>query len=140
MKFKGQYVFEWEDGRKEVFDNVIVQNFFDGLFDALNGSACNLQITHMATGDGTSSALKADTALENEIFRKAISSKSFTSTKAIFKLSLAASESAFNIKEIGVFAEATDTPESGILISRCNVNIDKNASTQLLITYTITAE
>lgn len=145
IKIYGEYNFIFLDEKgnflkEENYKNVITQNLFNGLFDALDGTACALQLTHIATGDGTASALKADTALGNEIFRKAISSKSFTATKAIFKLSLATSESAFVIKEIGAFAEATGTPGSGVLLSRCNVNIDKNASTQLLITYTITAE
>jgi len=143
-KFKGEYKFEGFDlNGKKVFDktykNVLVQNYFNEIFAMLNGDAVALELTHIATGDGVTAPLKANVALENELFRKAISSKSITATQFILKLSIAASESVFTIKEIGVFAEATDTPLSGILISRCAVDVVKNASTQYLVTYTITA-
>ena len=55
-------------------------------------------------------------------------------------LSTGAAESVTTIREIGVFANATSTPGSGVLVSRCSVNVPKNASTQYLITYTIDTE
>jgi hypothetical protein len=140
----GEYRIEgFENGVKTIdqtVKNVITQNLFSGLFDALDGDSCALEITHMATGTGTNPALKSNASLQTEVFRKAISAKSQTATTFVVKLSLAAAESVFVIREIGIFAEATDTPGSGVLLSRVNVNIDKNASTQLLITYTITAQ
>ena len=137
LKFNGVYHIEgWENGVKTIdatYKNVVTQTLFNGLFHALNGAPDDLEITEIALGSGTNTAMKSDTALQTEVFRKAISSKSFTATKFIVKLSLATSEAAFNIREIGVF---TDTA----MLSRVNVNIDKNASTQLLITYTLTAQ
>lgn len=119
---------------------MITQLLFNGLFNALDGSPDNLEITHIALGTGTNAASKSDTALQTEVFRKAISSKSQSNTQFIVKLSLAPAEAVFNIREVGIFANATLTPGSGTLIARANVNIDKNASTQLLLTYTITAQ
>jgi len=119
---------------------MVTQLFFNGLFDALDGDTCDFEITHIALGTGTNAASKSDTALQTEVFRKAISSKSRSSSQFTVKLSLAPSEAVFNIREVGIFANATDTPGSGILLARGNVNIDKNASTQLLIPCIITAQ
>ena len=85
-------------------------------------------------------SMKANTALQTEVFRKAITTKTYNATQFICKLSLGADESVFTIREIGLFADGTDTLGSGTLFSQCNVNIAKNASTQYLITYTITAQ
>ena len=116
----GEYFFEaYENGKRapkydRYYHNVITQNFFTGVFQLLNA----------ATGA--------------EAFRKAISSKSYTSTQFIAKLSLGTTESNFTIKEIGIFANATDTAGSGTLISRCLVDIAKNSNITYLITYKLT--
>lgn len=139
LKYKGEYCFEWLDaqgrktGRKETYKNVLTQGFFDALFDALSGNTHDLEITAMATGTGTNAAMKADIALQTQVFSKGLSSSSTTSTKYIAKMLLATTESNVIIREIGVFA-------SSVLFSRCNVNIEKTAAIQLLITYTLTLE
>ena len=145
MKLKGSYRFEgFDKAGKKVFDrtynNVIVQGLYTNFFKLLNGDAGTLTLTHMATGTGTNPALRADTALQTEFFRKAITKQSYTNLKYTCKLSIAAAESVTTIREIGVFANATDTPGSGVLVSRCSVNVPKNVSTQYLITYTIDTE
>jgi hypothetical protein len=145
IKLKGRYRFEgFNKAGKKVFDktysNVITQSLFTNFFKNLNAESAVLNLTHMATGSGVNTALKADTALQTEVFRKAITTKTYGATQFICKLSLGAPESVFTIREIGLFADATSTPGSGILFSRCNVNIVKNASTQYLITFTITAQ
>lgn len=120
--------------------NVVVQGFFTGLFTHLQGTDTPMEVTHFALGTGTTAAMKANTALETEAFRKAHTSISSTPTSLIVKLSLAPNEAVMTIREIGVFMEATDTPGSGNLLSRVNVNVEKNASTQYLITYTLTIQ
>ena len=134
----GEYHIEgWENGVKTIDfkkKNVITQTLFNAFFDALDGTTTPIEIAEIATGTGTNTAMKSDTALQTEVFRKAISSKSRTSKQFIVKLSLGTAESAFVIREIGVFTS------DGDMISRVNVNIDKNSSTQLLITYTLTAQ
>ena len=135
---KGVYRFEWldESGRivkAKEYHNVVTQNFFTGVFAALNGTTHDLAATHIATGTGTSAALRANTALETEVFRKAISNTVVTATKFTAKLLLSAAESNVTIREVGVFAGSS-------MLSRCNVNIEKTASLQLLITYTLTME
>lgn len=145
VRFKGEYRFEGFDkeGNKvydKTFKNLLVQNYYSAIFSVLNGGSTLFPVTHMATGTGATAPVVNNTALENEVFRKSISAKSYTANKFTTKLSIAASESVATIREIGVFANGTDTKGSGTLLSRCLVNIEKNASTQFLITYTITVE
>jgi len=141
----GEYFFEaYENGKRapqydRAYHNVIVQNFFTGVFQLLNAATgADIHLTHMATGTGTGAALKTNTALGTEAFRKALSSKSYTATQFTAKLSLGTTESNFTIKEIGIFANATDTAGSGTLISRCLVDIAKNSNITYLITYKLT--
>jgi len=141
----GEYFFEaYENGKRapkydRYYHNVITQNFFTGVFQLLNAATgADIHLTHMATGTGTGAALKTNTALGIEAFRKALSSKSYTTTQFIAKLSLGTTESNFTIKEIGIFANATDTAGSGTLISRCLVDIAKNSNITYLITYKLT--
>lgn len=135
VKCRGEYQFEWLDGsgRVETYKNVVTQSFFNGVFAALNNTAHNIAITTMATGTGTNAAMKSDTALQTQIFSKAVSSTAVSLTKFTAKLLLGTTESNATIREIGVFAGAT-------LVSRCNVNIEKTAGLQLLVTYTLTME
>lgn len=139
IKLKGSYRFEGFDavtGAKvfdKTYNNIIVQNVYTAIFKILKGEAHTMTLSHMATGTGTNPALRADTALQTEIFRKAITTQSYTTLVYKCKLSLAASESVGTVREIGVFADT-------VLFSRCNVNIVKTNSVQLLITYTITTE
>jgi len=140
----GIYKIEKLEGNKwitvEEKKNVVVQGFFSGLFTHLQGIDTPMEVTHFALGTGSSTALKADAALETEVFRKERTSIYATPTSLVVKLSLAPSEAVMTIREIGLFMEATDTAGSGNLLSRVNVNVEKNASTQYLITYTLTIQ
>lgn len=147
MKAIGEYHFEGFDknGVKVIdrtFHNILTQEFFTRVFKFLNQEISApevdaLNLTHMATGTGTATPTKADTALGAEVFRKAISSKTYSANKFTCKLSLDTSESNFTITEIGTFAKATDTAGSGTLISRALVNIPKTSAIKYLVTYTI---
>jgi hypothetical protein len=142
---KGRYHIEGFDvitGQKvfdQVYDNVLVQNFFTSIFEFLDndGTATQLAISHFASGTGTNTATKADTQLQTEAFRKSVTSKSYTNTVFTVKAFLASSESNFTITEIAIFAGGSATANSGNLISRCNCNIEKNSSTQYTVNYTI---
>lgn len=140
----GIYKIEKLEGDKwitvEEKKNVVVQGFFTNIFTHLQGTDTPMEVTHFALGTGTNTAMKANTALEAETFRKTRTSISSTPTSLVVKLSLAPTEAVMTIREIGLFMEATDTPESGTLLSRVNVNVEKNASTQYLITYTLTIQ
>ena len=97
-RVSGHYKIERLDGDKWVTvqekKNVVVQGFFTGLFTHLQGTDTPMEVTHFALGTGTTTAMKANTALETETFRKARTSISSTPTSLIVKLSLAPSEAA----------------------------------------------
>ena len=134
LKAKGVYNIEhWQDGKlikSERINNVVVQNFFTAVYNCLAGTSTSIPITHLATGDGTATAARTDTALGNELFRKAISTVTGGTTNFTAKTSLTPDESNFTIREVGLFSNTA-------LISRVNVNIAKNENVQLLITYTL---
>jgi hypothetical protein len=146
LRIKGVWTFDgYENGvfvgryKKE---NIIVQGFYDLLWQFLredvDGPAVSdLNLTHMATGDGTTPAAIADTLLENELFRKSIASRTYTDDTFTCKLSLATSESNFDIREVGIFADGTGTVDTGTLISHASVNIPKNSNIQYLVTYNL---
>lgn len=127
----------------ETYRNVITQLYFDSLFSFMDSSGTDgteIGLTFFSTGDDDTTALKADTELGNEIFRKSLTSVTSTSNKVIATTVLAPAESVFVIKELGIWAEGSLTLDSGTLISHVNVDIDKNISTQYNITYTFTIE
>ena len=147
LGLKGQYLFEgYKNGRLvhvAKYDNVITQLFYDRLWSFINADNETpdfdaLAANYLATGTDATTATIGDTLLVAEGFRKAISTKTKTSSVFTMKTLLGTADSNFTIREVGIFAGATDIADSGILLSRCNVNIDKLALVQYFVTYTIT--
>lgn len=127
------------------YRNILVQGFFTTVFEFLNQAisapnVADLNLSHFATGTGTTTPMKSDTALETEYFRKAISVKSFGSTSFVCKTILGPTESNITIREIGIFANGSMTPGSGTLISHCSTNFEKISNIQYIVTYTLTLE
>lgn len=125
--------------------NVLTQLLFDGFFKFLNAvtdtpAYDDLNISHLAIGTGTTTPAKTDTTLETEYFRKAVSSKSYTDDVFTAKMLMGTTEGNTTMTEIGVFADATDTVDTGTLLSRIAVNITKTDSISLLLTWTLTLE
>lgn len=120
--------------------NVLTQLFFSGILGNLNGGANALNINYLATGSGTTVVAKSDTSMTTEYFRKQITASSITGTQFIAKTNLATTESNIQIKELGMFANATGTAGSGSIFSHANVDIQKTAAIQLLITFTLTIQ
>jgi len=144
IKINGYYLFEGFDlnGKKvfeKEFENTITNNLFStviNFFDNSSGQPNDvLNVSHIALGLGTTNAVKTDTILEYEQFRKQISTKSRTVNQFTYKLSLIGEEANFNIREVGTFANADNTVNNGLLISRANVNINKTSSIQYLVTF-----
>lgn len=147
LGLKGQYLFEGYKGSRLVhvakFDNVITQLFYDRLWSFINADNETpdfdaLAANYMATGTDSTTATIADTLLGDEQFRKAISTKTKTPSVFTMKTLLGTADSNFRIREVGIFAGATSTADSGVLLSRCNVDIEKLATVQYFVTYTIT--
>lgn len=127
------------------YKNILVQGFFTTVFEFLDQAisapnVADLNLSHFATGTGTTTPMKSDTSLETEYFRKAISVKSFGSTSFVCKTVLGPTESNTTIREVGIFANGSLTPDSGTLISHCPTNIEKISNIQYIVTYTLTLE
>lgn len=83
-----------------------------------NGDGNELKITHCAIGTGDTAVSPNDTQLENEGFRKTITSPKGVGNKAVLTTFFTHSEGNMVIKEVGMFIGATDTANSGTLFSR----------------------
>ena len=145
IRIKGAYKFEgFTDNVKiveKVYDNVVVQYTFDYIFSYLRGTAADIdaiQLLYFETGDGTNSALKSDTSLQSGIYRQSVTSNTVTATQIICLNVLSPGVSNFHIREVGIFSQGSVAVGTGNLISRCNVDIDKNAATEYRVTYTMT--
>lgn len=88
--------------------------------DGENG-AQNPKVTYMAIGSGSATPLATDTQLQNETFRKAVTSYTVGSTGDItVNATLGTSDAVgANIQEVGFFGgNATSTRNSGVMIAR----------------------
>lgn len=142
----GMYLFTSKDVKTgEIIQiekhNVLVQGFHDAIhkfFDqAVSGQLADvLNLTHIAVGDELGSANRGDTALNGEFFRKPLTFKDYSDNMFTASLSLSAIEGnapGKYIRNVGVFANATDTAGSGLLISKSLATIRKDSNTELLI-------
>ena len=109
------------------------------LIGTYTGPLNQLQIQYFAFGTGTTPPAVTDTQLGNEQFRKQVTQISAQGTGNVYSvLSLGATEANFNITEIGVFCgpDATASANTGVLLSRVAVNIDKNSNLVLNVART----
>ena len=132
-----------ETGEKKVYeaDNMIMQAFYTLLFSFLNFDNLSLTgdeftITHLALGTGTTAVTASDTALDTEIDRVAVTTKRIGMSSIESKFIVPPSSAVGDIKEIGLFANGTSTPDSGTLLSRLLINKQKTAVLQWTIIYT----
>lgn len=147
VSMRGLYRFELVDARTgKIVQSVEVKNQLtkinrDMRVAALLGEAAeydlaDLEIKYFAFGTGTTTATADDTTLENEIARKIVTKVSQTDAGTVQSIaSLSPSECNFTIREIGVFcsSSATGDADSGVMLSRVNVNIQKNDNLTLNI-------
>lgn len=151
LKYKGAYLITAKDASTgkilwaERFDNLLTQINqqvrVQQLLGTYTGPFDQLQLKYFAFGTGTTAPAVTDTALETEIFRKAITQVTNPAPGVVQTIvSLNTSEANFTIREIGVFAgsDATGTPGSGLLVSRVAVNIQKNSNIILNVVRTDT--
>jgi hypothetical protein len=107
------------------------------LLGTYQGALNAIQIKYFAFGDGTKAPTPNDTKLENELYRKQITRISTSGLGTVTStVSLGAQEANFLIREIGVFCgpEAKSDANTGTLLSRVAVNIDKNSNLVLNVT------
>ena len=132
-----------ETGEQKVFeaDNMIMQAFYTLLFSFLNFDNLSLTgdeftITHLALGTGTTAVTASDTALDTEIDRVSVTTKRIGVSSIETKVIVPPASAVGNIKEMGLFANATSTPDSGTLLSRLLIDKQKTAVLQWTIIYT----
>lgn len=109
------------------------------LLGTYSGPLNQLQIKYFAFGTGTTPPAVTDTQLGEEQFRKQVTQISAQGSGNVYSvLSLGAQEANFVIKEIGVFCgpSASGSPNTGTLLSRVAVNIDKNSNLVLNVART----
>lgn len=107
------------------------------LMGTYTGALDALQIKYFALGTGTTPATVNDTQLVAEVLRKPLTQISNpTPGQVLSVVAFGATEANFNIREIGVFggADATTAANSGTLLARVVVNINKNDNILLNIT------
>ena len=135
--FKGHWTIEIRQDGKVIktldFDNILTNLYKQDVLNQLKGDAfASLQIKYLAIGTGTNPASVSDTQLQTEVFRMIPTSSSKTSDYVQTIWVIPTNVGNFTYKEIGVFAgSATATANSGTLLSRVNVNIEKNSSMEI---------
>src|SRR5690625_3182086 len=96
--------------------------------DALNGEVSDLELKYLALGDSGTPIDNDDTTLGNERFRTGWISQVKPGTGQLQSTAMVLdNEAVFHIQEIGIFAgsDATETADSGILVSRILWERDK---------------
>lgn len=92
-----------------------------------NASPTNtMLINRVGLGTGTTAPDENDTTLETETYRNAVASRTSEDEVAYVTGFFNATEVEGEFKEAGLFSDATDTEDSGILVSR--VAIDQTKS------------
>lgn len=125
------------------FKNAIVQGFFTLVHrffseDQLTVLNDDMNLTHLGIGDNITSVQRSDAALYNEEDRVTLTVKSFTDAEYTLQILLDTTQGNMPggyIKELGIFAKGTATPDSGTLISRSVVDIQKNTNIRLTLTW-----
>lgn len=115
------------------FDNQLTNLYKNDVLTQLNsGTTDDLQIKYLGIGTGTNPASPTDTQLQAEVFRVQPTSRAITADYAQTIWVIPVQMGNFTYREIGVFAgDATATLNSGMLISRVNVNIEKTESMEV---------
>lgn len=100
------------------------------------GDGSEFEIKYFAFGTGSTSPTIDDTQLEAEVYRKQVTRISADGGVVTSIVSLGAAEANYNIREIGVFcgSSASAAADSGLMISRVIVQIEKNTNIVINIT------
>lgn len=108
------------------------------LRDALYGDVVNLETNYFAIGSGTTAVTGNETTLVTEVFRVPLSTIAKNGTVNLDTVSeLLDTDGALTIREIGLFADATGTADSGTLISRVLYTRDKTSLESIQFNYNL---
>lgn len=118
----------------ETVPNMIVTAGLYHIADQMSGEAQN-EMTHMAIGTGTTAAALADTALETELDRNAVTSVTRTGASVAYVGTWAAGDGTGAITEAGIFNAAA----AGTMLCRSVFGVkNKGAGDTMVLTWTHT--
>ena len=100
------------------------------LMGTYDGDGSEFEIKYFAFGTGSATPTQTDTQLDVEVYRKQVTQISADGGTVTSVVSLGAAEGNYAIREIGVFCgpAATASANSGVMLSRALVNIEKNTN------------
>ena len=136
-----RFTIENEDGSKEekwyhnIIPTVCLELIANHFTDA--SPANQMLITHAALGDDDTPVSITDTTLGNEVYRNAIASKTSSNGIIYATAFFSQTEVTGSFKECGIFADGTSSPNTGVLISHVNIDVNKSNVQKLTIDYTI---
>lgn len=142
IQVKGQWriIVQRPDGSESDsgwIDNTIMKTARLKILERLaNDSPTNLFATHIAIGDGSNTITETDSILQNEVVRVAkTSSNAALNESGNPSLSVVTTFPQDSIPSLprtltrlGLFMDATSTPNSGVLLSHVSADIDVNTS------------
>lgn len=137
MGLKGHWTIEVRDNGKLVkrldFDNQLTNLYRNSVLNQLYGNTFDsLEIKYLGIGTGDTPASATDTQLGTEVFRVIPTSQTIVDNYVQTIWVIPTQIGNFTYKEIGVFCgTATTTLNSGTMISRVNVNIEKTSSMEI---------
>ena len=108
---------------ENLITNAGLYHLLDLLIDDADGG-----IRYCAIGTDDTPPSIEDTKLKNEVARKQITTRSRTGNRILLSTFFTASESAYNIKEVGLFggSGASGDPDTGILFDRSLLSYDNS--------------
>lgn len=150
IAMRGDYAIEIRDLSGKLLDTIYVKNMLTNvsrdirtqmLLGTYTGGNDALHIKYFAFGIGGTPAAATNTRLSNEVYRKQVTQLGAVSDGVVRSVvSLGSAECNRTIYEIGVFcgSSATSAANSGTLLSRVVVRIEKNSNITLNIIRTDT--
>ncbi len=96
-------------------------------------------VNYFGVGTGTNAPSAGDTTLQTENARKQVSSRANVDNIASISVVFGAGEvPTSTLKEVGMFIDATATPDSGTLFARQNIDIGVTALDSVFIDWRLT--
>ena len=132
-KWKGKYEIKVHDKTQNkivniiLINNIILDEALIEVMKPLYGETTDIEIKYLAVGTGTASITGVETSLGSEVDRYYRVDQTVSGLNLTTDFTIGATESQFVIKELGIFAgsTATNSSETGLLVSRVLYNYDK---------------
>jgi len=133
LKLTGHVSIALNDEVVQEIPNLVVTAGKNWVADRMNDA--NTVMTHMAVGTGTTAADAADTGLETESARGALTSTTVTNNAVAYVETFAAGTATAALTEAGLF----DAASSGDMLARTVFSVvNKGANDSMTVTWTIT--